>query len=132
MKHSFLLTFFEKRTTIIKYAILLFIVFDSLFTLGQTSDTKSPFTFINYTNVFNPGSPYQTEDTNVTFVIINDSNNIWQIGNPNKPPLDTTPYPPNALLTDTIFSYPVNNHSVFEIRARKPLCCPFICWSRMI
>lgn len=131
MKHSFLLTFFEKRTTIIKYAILLFIVFNSLFTLGQSSDNKSPFQFILYNNIFNPYSPNHL-DSNVTFTILNDSNNIWQIGSPNKPPLDTTPYPPNALLTDTVFSYPVNNHSVFELHARKPLCCPFLCWSRMI
>lgn len=130
MKHYSLLTFFEKRIILIKYTILTLIVFDSLFTIGQSSDTKTPVNFINYTNTFNPSS--STDDPNVSFFIHNDTSNIWQIGNPNKPPLDSTFYQPNALLTDTLYSYPINNHSVFELRAKRPPCCPYLCWSDML
>jgi hypothetical protein len=90
---------------------------------------KSPVEFINYTNRFNPA--LSTNDPNVWFFIHNDTNNIWQIGKPNKPPLDTTFYQPNALITDTINPYSVNNHSVFELRAKKPISWPYLCWSRM-
>jgi hypothetical protein len=44
--------------------------------------------------------------------------NIWQIGKPQKPFFDsaTSVLKPNAIITDTLNSYPVDNHSVFTIR----------------
>jgi hypothetical protein len=43
------------------------------------------------------------------------SQNIWQIGRPQKPVIDTANYSSNAIITDTMNSYPVDNHSVFII-----------------
>jgi hypothetical protein len=44
------------------------------------------------------------------------ANNIWQIGNTTKPFFGALIHPPNGLMTDTINSYPVNNHSYFYLR----------------
>lgn len=43
------------------------------------------------------------------------SNNIWQVGQPSKTFFDSAYSPVNAIVTDTINSYPVNNHSAFDI-----------------
>lgn len=42
-------------------------------------------------------------------------NNIWQIGKPSKTIFDSASSLPNAIVTDTINYYPVNNHSSFQI-----------------
>jgi hypothetical protein len=42
--------------------------------------------------------------------------NIWQIGNTTKPFFGALIHPPNGIMTDTINSYPVNNHSYFYLR----------------
>lgn len=41
--------------------------------------------------------------------------NCWQIGSPQKPGFNYAHSQPNAIITDTINSYPVNNVSVFTI-----------------
>jgi len=41
--------------------------------------------------------------------------NVWQIGKPQKPFFDSAYSAPNAIVTDTINSYPVNNLSVFYL-----------------
>jgi len=43
-------------------------------------------------------------------------NNIWQIGAPHKPFFTSSYSVPNAIVTDTFNSYPVNNNSVFYYR----------------
>jgi hypothetical protein len=43
-------------------------------------------------------------------------NNIWQIGAPHKPFFTSSYSVPNAIVTDTLNSYPVNNNSVFYYR----------------
>lgn len=45
-----------------------------------------------------------------------DTANIWQIGEPNKIIFDSAATVPNAIVTDTINNYPVNNTSRFIIR----------------
>lgn len=44
------------------------------------------------------------------------SNNIWQIGAPNKSFFSSSYSVPNAIVTDTLNPYPVNNNSVFYYR----------------
>jgi hypothetical protein len=44
-----------------------------------------------------------------------DTNNVWQIGKPQKTLFDSAFSLPNAILTDTINSYPVNDTSVFYV-----------------
>jgi len=60
------------------------------------------------------------EDTTCLHHIYIDTNdypeNIWQIGQPQKQVFITAASQPNAIITDTINSYPANNHSVFMIR----------------
>jgi len=46
---------------------------------------------------------------------INNPDNIWQIGHPQKNTIDNAFSQPNVIITDTIDSYPSNNLSVFEI-----------------
>ncbi len=45
-----------------------------------------------------------------------DSNNIWQLGKPNKVFFDSAYSGTNAIITDTINSYSVTNHSYFDIK----------------
>lgn len=42
-------------------------------------------------------------------------NNLWQIGKPQKPFFSSSYSPSNAIVTDTINSYPINNDSYFDI-----------------
>lgn len=43
-------------------------------------------------------------------------NNIWQIGRPQKILLDSSDTKPNAIITDTINAYPINNTSSFIVK----------------
>ena len=43
-----------------------------------------------------------------------DTNNVWQIGSPQKTRFDSAATLPNAIVTDTINPYPVNNESMFQ------------------
>ena len=47
--------------------------------------------------------------------ISNDTNNIWQIGSPQKQIFHSASTIPYAIITDTINNYPVNNYSEFTI-----------------
>lgn len=49
----------------------------------------------------------------VDVVIAPDSTNCWQVGRPSKNIFDTASTIPNAILTDSINSYPINNFSSF-------------------
>lgn len=42
--------------------------------------------------------------------------NLWQIGHPQKSLFDSAASPLNAIITDTIHPYPINNYSVFIIK----------------
>ena len=44
------------------------------------------------------------------------SNNIWQIGSPHKSFFTSSYSVPNAIVTDTLHPYPINNNSVFYYR----------------
>ena len=62
---------------------------------------------------------YTFEDTthwhSISIDTINNPNNIWQIGHPQKNTINIAFSQPNVIITDTIDSYPPNNMSVFEI-----------------
>ena len=77
--------------------------------------------FFQYLLIFSQGFPEQTWDT-ITFekplkeVIMNDiPENIWQIGKPSKTFFDTAFSISNAMVTDTLNSYPSNNYSYFDL-----------------
>jgi Secretion system C-terminal sorting domain len=54
--------------------------------------------------------------------VIDETNpeNIWQIGETYKAAFDTAYSTPNAIMTDTLNPYPVNNYSTFEYLITKP------------
>lgn len=56
------------------------------------------------------------------------SNNIWQIGRPNKTQFTNAISQPNALVTDTILSYPTNNVSsfIFKVEVGELQTFPYI------
>lgn len=49
-------------------------------------------------------------------VIDTSSQNIWQIGEPNKIFFDSAYSIPNAIVTDTLNFYPINNNSYFDLK----------------
>lgn len=55
-------------------------------------------------------------ETPCSWILIhNDTDNIWQIGTPQKPFFDTAYSPANALVTDTVHAYASSNSSFFDI-----------------
>ena len=65
--------------------------------------------------------------------IIDETNpeNIWQIGKPYKAAFDTAYSVPNAIMTDTLNPYPINNHSTFEYLFTKPDWAQDRCFSAL-
>jgi hypothetical protein len=76
---------------------------------------------------FNFEAPF---DTVIKSPIIDTSNhqNIWQIGSPHKARFDSAYSAPFAIVTDTANSYPVNDTSVFIIKAPEWHTSPFYYW----
>ena len=67
-------------------------------------------------------------DTLTTSIIVNilpDSNHVWQIGRPQKIIFNSAATLPNAIVTDTINHYPVNDTSSFIVSTR-PYWTPYI------
>ncbi|UTW66823.1 T9SS type A sorting domain-containing protein [bacterium SCSIO 12643] len=64
-------------------------------------------------------SPINFEDSNYLDLIIIDTlsnpNNIWQIGKPQKVLFDSAQTSPNAIITDTVNTYPINDTSSFYL-----------------
>lgn len=54
-------------------------------------------------------------------MIHNDTDNIWQIGTPQKPFFNTSYSSQNALVTDTIHPYATSNHSYFDLKVPDTL-----------
>jgi len=87
-----------------KKLIILLLIFNVNFLLAQKNPCE------NYCLNF--------EDTLcMSHLKIDTSNtqNLWQIGQPQKPVLNTAGSPVNVIITDTINPYPINNNSVFII-----------------
>ncbi len=55
------------------------------------------------------------EDTCFYLQIDTSANNIWQIGEPSKTFFNASFSAPNAIVTDTLNNYPVNNYSYFDL-----------------
>ena len=72
-------------------------------TYNNPGDTLGPFTVIS----FEEPSPY--------IKILPLSQNIWQIGTPQKTLFNASYTLPKAIVTDTINNYPINNLSTFEL-----------------
>jgi hypothetical protein len=92
-----------------RYLFLVLMLVSVLMVKGQsqslniTFDTLGPFTYIT----FEQPSPY--------LKIIPLTQNIWQIGAPHKTFFNAAYTLPNAIVTDTMNDYPVNNLSTFEL-----------------
>ena len=90
-----------------KLFIILCFIFSALFVHSQVdwgTVTFDDTTWVNYVFI----------DT------INYPDNIWQIGSPEKTIFDESYSLPNSIVTDTIYSYPINNTSVFTVRYITP------------
>ncbi len=68
---------------------------------------------------------FDGNDTNVNNSIIidfgSDTSNIWQIGKPQKTIFHSAATQPNALVTDTVNFYPINDTSSFHYRLISPI-----------
>ncbi|MDO9186598.1 MAG: T9SS type A sorting domain-containing protein [Bacteroidia bacterium] len=53
------------------------------------------------------------------------TNNSWQIGTPNKVLFDSARTRPNAIVTDTVNYYPINDTSSFVLKINRPTDAPF-------
>ena len=72
--------------------------------------------FLNFTVVLDAQLENDFEDNNDFSIEIDSTidSNIWQIGPPVKPIFSSAFSLPNAIVTDTINNYPINNTSTFE------------------
>lgn len=57
----------------------------------------------------------ESSESYLTIDKVNDTNNIWQIGEPGKSYLSSAYSSPNVIITDRIHTYPVNDTSSFYI-----------------
>lgn len=60
--------------------------------------------------------PYNSFTHHFIIDTISNPNNIWQIGKPNKNVFDSAYTYPNAIMTDTFHSYPINDTSVLMLK----------------
>ncbi|MBS1778611.1 MAG: T9SS type A sorting domain-containing protein [Bacteroidetes bacterium] len=65
--------------------------------------------------------PHDTIRGHLFIDTINYKHNIWQIGRPQKAVFDSARTYPNALVIDTVNTYPVNDTSVFILKQEWPL-----------
>jgi len=131
-----------KDTIMKKY--LLMLVFSFVFTFNLKGQCLCETPTIEFHNLFE--SYYYCDccptyidqpDSLVKFMNFheNDSNNIWQVAYINKGDWNGDFNWPNyngkAIITDSTNSYPINNHSVFELKINKPTCSSWFghyCW----
>lgn len=68
-----------------------------------------------------------TFDTSFTNLYIDtlQANNSWQIGAPHKILFDSARTRPNAIVTDTVNYYPINDTSSFIVKINRPSDAPF-------
>lgn len=131
-----------KDTIMKKY--LLMLVFSFVFTFNLKGQCLCETPTIEFFNNFDsfyycdccPTYIYQP-DSLVKFMNFheNDTNNIWQVAHINKGDwigdCDFN-FTGKAIITDSINSYPINNHSIFELKIEKPTCSDLLfghyCW----
>ena len=95
-----------------QYLFLISALFSLYQTFGQVYHYYDSFYFDTKTNHYCDTLPYS---------------GIWQVGKPHKKFFDSAYSFPNAIVTDTVNPYPVNNHSAFEIIIYNSYCYPFEC-----
>jgi hypothetical protein len=71
--------------------------------------------FAQYSIYQNFETPNDDFRTNFYIDTVNCSNNLWQIGRPQKAFFDSAYSYPNAIVTDTLNQYPVNDTSIFYL-----------------
>lgn len=101
-------------------------------------DIKNPGSILHfYITNFENNNPYPfygwlTDTINPWVIDTTNPSNIWQIGKPNKVNFDSAYTVPFAMVTDTINSYPINNHSTFQFNVKKPWWNMYRGWSFLI
>ncbi|MCK4662737.1 MAG: T9SS type A sorting domain-containing protein [Bacteroidales bacterium] len=114
---------------------LLFIIIILINTINY-SNAQNPDAIIHFliTN-FEDNNPYPycpawlTDTINPWIIDTTNHENIWQIGKQQKVFFDSAYSVPNAIVTDTINPYPINNHSSFQFNIIKPDWAWWMCWS---
>jgi hypothetical protein len=93
-----------------KKTILIITLFLSVFSSYLTAQTRTwPGDIMGIWSVVD-------FDTNSNYIHIDTSSqNIWQIGRPQKNIFDSAYSVPNAIITDTLNVYPTNNYSFFDL-----------------
>lgn len=96
----------------LKRKLIIFITFFILigFTSKIQAQIKLPDGWQEYIYTFDDTTHWHS----LTIDTINNPFNIWQIGSPQKSIINNAFSQPNAIITDTINSYPPNNMSKFE------------------
>ena len=80
--------------------------------LSLSAQIKQPFW---YGDTLGPWSVISFEAPTDYIHIVPTTQNLWQIGHPQKPYFSAAYTVPNAIVTDTINSYPINNQSSFDL-----------------
>lgn len=86
------------------------------FSLCLTNSSKCQL-FYSYIDFESP--------TDIVVIDTTQTENIWQIGIPSKTIFNSGYNSTNAIVTDTIFNYPINNTSIFEIKIVPDTTVPF-------
>jgi hypothetical protein len=94
-----------------KYLLLLLMVLPVLQSVGQWTPYK------DFGDTIGPVTVISFEEPTSYVTILPLQNNIWQIGAPHKIFFDAAYSLPNAIVTDTMNDYPLNNFSSFELIA---------------
>jgi len=81
---------------------LLFLLVCSLISFGALAQNASTADSCNF-------------ETPCTLVVMDSASGIWQIGPPQKAIFDSAYSLPNALVTDTLNTYPVNQECYFDV-----------------
>ncbi len=104
-----------------KHLLILIILFTFINLKAQHPDKIIIFLLTDFeTNYPDHGLGGWLTDSINPWVIDDDNpENIWQIGKPYKTAFDTAYTVPNSIITDTINSYPPNNHSSFQFLITK-------------
>lgn len=79
----------------------------SIFSM-MSLNLQAQFNYYLDTITFEEVYPYLEVDTS--------AQNIWEIGRPHKIYFDSAHVSMNAIVTDTINNYPINNHSYFDVK----------------
>lgn len=101
-----------------KTTLLTFFMAFALMAFGQNDPNGPIAIYVDF--------EYSYDTTTLSLEIdTSNINNIWQIGKPQKTIFNQAKTQPNAIVTDTTNTYPVNNNSVFYVNYSNYNCAYF-------